>query len=397
MLNTLKTYLLFGKNYCGIEHNSNNGVSGVLLQKKKNELIFNESFEVDTIDDAIKSMPKKQHAFLVLNTKDVISKTIDSNEKEGTRLLYNAFPNLKINDFYYEIISYNSFHVISICRKSVLDDIINSYNKHNISIVGFSLGNTIVSTINEFIDADVYFSSNAQILKNDNAIVEIKSTQELIRQKYNINGLEVSSKQLLPFAGVLSYILNARTSNTNFEEKNNTLLTEFGQKRFFSQFIMYGLGLLLLILLINFFFFNSYYEKVNQLQQTSQVNSLQKEKLLQLKKTTDEKQKLVDDVLKNASSRSSFYIDAIANSLPKTIQLSSLHYQPLAKALKKEKPSIIDKKVIIITGTSTDSDSFSNWIYTLERLKWVENVTVINYGSKSRNGSDFGLKIQMTP
>ena len=51
---------------------------------------------------------------------------------------------------------------------------------------------------------------------------------------------------------------------------------------------MFGLGFILLLLLINFFAFNAYFEDVEMLKETSQVNAMQKEKLLTLKNTADE-------------------------------------------------------------------------------------------------------------
>ncbi len=396
MVEKLKTYLLYGNTYCGIEHNSNKTIEAILLKKKKKEIVIENSFAGTTVDDIAAKLPKKQHAFLIVNNDTVLSKFIQSTEKEQNRLLYEAFPNLKINDFYYEIDSHGSFHDIAICRKSTVDKLIETYKKQNITVIGFSLGNVMTAVVNNFMEQPSYYTSNALLTKESDQITGISLVEAVPKQTYSINGLEVQNTQLLNFSGALSYILQSKTTVSNFEETETNLVTDFRQKRFFSQFIIFGLGFLLLILLLNFFMFNSYYESVESMKQTASVNSSQKEKLLKLKAVVDEKQKTVDDILKNSASRSSYYIDAIANSLPNTIQLAGLTYQPIKKRIKKNKAIQWTQNTITISGISTDSDLFSDWIQTLEDLGWIDTVTVVNYGAQTKTYTDFSLKIQLS-
>jgi Tfp pilus assembly protein PilN len=396
MVAQLKTYLLYGDTYCGIEHNSQHTIEAILLKKKKDEVVIHDAFEAKTIEEIAESLPKKQHAFLIVNNDVVLSKHLQSTEKQSNRLLYEAFPNLKINDFYYEIDSNGSFHNIAICRKSTVDKLIVDYKKYGITIIGFSLGNVMTSVVNTFIDAEHYYTSNAFLTKENDSIKAISLIDDIPKESYMINGLEVQNNQLLNFSGALSYILQSKKTISNFEEEETNLTANFKQQRFFSQFMLFGLGFILLLLLLNFFMFNSYYESVEHMKQTAAVNSSQKEKLLTLKAAVDEKQKMVDDILKNSSSRSSYYMDAIANSLPNTLQLATLKYQPITKRIKKNIAIQSNKNTILISGISTDSDLFSEWIQTLEDLDWIVNVTVMNYGFQSKNNTDFSLKIQIS-
>ncbi len=396
MLAALKTYLLYGNTYCGIEHNSKNAMEAILLKKNKAEVVIEDAFSAKTIDEITQKLPKKQHAFLIVNNDTVLSKYIQSNETTQQRLLYEAFPNLKIDDFYVDIDSHGNGHNIAICRKSTVDKLIETYKKHKMTIIGFSLGNVISAIVNDFIDTPNYYSSNALFTKENDQITDVSLVAEPPKQTYSINGLEVKNTQLLNFAGALSYILQSKTTVSNFEETQTKLITDFGQKRFFSQFIVVGLGFILLVLLLNFFMFNSYYESVESMRQTASVNSSQKQKLISLKATVDDKQKTVDDILKNSTSRSSYYIDGIVNSLPNTMQLAGLTYQPITKRVKKNKAIVLTQNTIIISGISTDSDLFSQWIQTLENLEWIANVTVVSYGAQSKNTTDFSLKIQLS-
>jgi Tfp pilus assembly protein PilN len=396
MIDKLKTYFLYGNTYCGIEHNSQQTIEVLVLQKRKGEVEIGDAFSAKTIEETVKKLPKKQHVFLIVNNDAVLSKSIESNEKQSKRLLYEAFPNLKINDFYYEIQSNGSFHHIAICRKSTVNTLLEAYKKHTINIIGFSLGNGMTAIVNDFMEESSYNTSNALLAQENNQITEISLVDDVLKRSYILNGLELKNTQLLTFGGVLSYMLKSKKTISNFEAEEVKFIQDFQQKRFFSQFLLFGLGFFLVLLLVNFFLFNSYYNAVESMKQTASLNSSQKEKLLKLKAVTDEKQKMVDDILKNSSSKSSYYIDRIANLLPNTIQLAELTYQPITKRIKKNKPISLLQNELYISGISTDSDAFSDWIQTLENIEWIVNVTVVNYSSQSKSVTEFSLKIQLS-
>lgn len=130
------------------------------------------------------------------------------------------------------------------------------------------------------------------------------------------------------------------------------------------------MAILLGILLINFFLFNHYYSAVNELQQTSQIN-------------------------KSSSSKSSFYVNAIIESLPTTILLSELNYQPLLKRIKAEKAIENEVNTILISGASTRSVSFSKWITSLEFFDWTRSVEILSYKDISKSTSDFSIKLKI--
>jgi hypothetical protein len=89
-------------------------------------------------------------------------------------------------------------------------------------------------------------------------------------------------------------------------------------------------------------------------------------------------------------------MDKISLSLPNTIQLAELTYQPIPKRIQKDKRVVLQKNIILISGISTDSDEFAEWRRDLEDFDWIESVTVVSYGSVSKNTTDFSLKIKMS-
>lgn len=399
MLNEIKTYLQFGNLYCGIEHTSKNvqnKLYATLLKKTKKEVDIESSFDTTTIKAIAEQLPKNGHAVLIINNESVLTKTVKSDVTDPLKLVHKAFPNIKLEDFYYEVLKQESIHFVSICRKAYVEDLIKEYSTQGVSIIDISLGNTIVYSICEFINSDTILTSNTHLTIKDNSITAIEKVNDIQQVDYDINGIKISNQQLLSFSGALDTIVKNYMPHTNFETYKILLLNNYKQSRFFRQFLKIGLIFILGLLLTNFFVFNHYYNAVNELQQTSQINQTTKNKVLLLNETVSKTQKMVDDMLKSSASKSSFYVNAIIQSLPTTILLSELNYQPLLKRIKAEQSIENEINTILISGTSNSSDSFSKWITSLESLDWIRRVEILSYGDISRSKSNFSIKLSIT-
>ncbi|MFD2916854.1 hypothetical protein [Psychroserpens luteus] len=394
MLNKIWTYLQYGNRFCGIEHtiNSNTPISVSILKQSKKELNLESTFQIDSIENIPKKLSKNQHAILVVNNGNVLSKTIESNQKEPLKLVYKAFPNINIEEFYFEIISESRSYFISICRKNYVDALISNYSENKIHIISFSLGNSSISGIKTFIDKKEVQTSNSIVTIENQEITGINKVN-VENEIYDINGLNVSNQELLSLSGALQTVLRNNITITNYEDKKNHLLTEFKHIQFFNQFLK-SAGLLILgILLINFFVFNHYFNQVNNLKQVSEINESTKQKIVTLNSLVSKKQKMVDDLLKSNGSKTSYFANSIMQSLPETLLLSEFNFQPLKKRIKEDKPIELDDLKIILSGSSTDSSLFSKWISQLEQMDWVKHVDIIDYGSSSSSVSDFEIKI----
>ncbi len=396
MFNQLKTYLHYGNRFCGVEHTSQNGediIYTTILKKTKKELNIENTFKAASIDSLINKLPKKQAVSLIINDNNVLTKQIENNKADISKAVYNAFPNINLDDFFYEVLSLENTQFISICRKVYVESLIAKYTDAGFSIINISFGNTIISSITNYIGSESILTSNASIIIKDDNIVSIEKTEFNQDSTYNINGLEINNNQLLSASGALQAVLNNFYSTTNFDILKQSLKTNYKQSRFYTVFLKFGLIFILASLLINFFVFNHYFEAVNSLQQTSQINQTNKKKLLELNENVNKSQKMVDDMLKSNASKSSFYTNTIIQSLPNSILLSELNYQPLLKRIKKDKPIETDNNVILISGESNHSEVFSKWIATMEAIDWIQKVEIINYEDTSALRSNFNLKL----
>ena len=388
---------IYGTNYCSVEHKTVNdsdcfNVLQLAYKKKALEIVSSDSFS--SIDDVFEKIPKRQHVFVIINTDKVLSKKIDGVH-ELNKAVSLAFPNIKIADFAIEILPQKTHSFVSICRNQDVENILNEYKKKSSNVIGFSLGSNSIATITSYLNQDSIQTSNAVISINDDIISNINKTDKNNHQKYDINGLEVTSFDVLTLSGILSYYSDTNLAESNFEEKINQLKDDFKQKHTFSSTLKFGLGFILFGLLLNFLFFTHYRDQISSLSNDQQVNERSKESLVTLTSEVNRKRSIVSDITTSTDSKVSFYLDEIGGAVPKTISLDEIAYQPLQKNIKANKEIEISLNSITISGVSSNSDNFSNWISTLENNDWIEKVSVLEYGVGKKSKTAFKINISL--
>ena len=99
---TLQSYLLYGNHYCAIEHTTLNKeamLSGVLLKKTPKTVSVASGFVVSKISACVNHLQKGQHIHLLINNEQILTKKIINNSPNAQKLVYEAFPNIKLNEF----------------------------------------------------------------------------------------------------------------------------------------------------------------------------------------------------------------------------------------------------------------------------------------------------------
>ena len=113
-----------------------------------------------------------------------------------------AFPNISINDFYYEVFDNGTSSLVSICRKEVVHETVKLFQEKGISVIQFSLGNTSFQKLLPFLNDFHFHSSNGVFEVKDHKVIEWSKSKESSKN-YDVNGLTVTSNQLLPLGNCL--------------------------------------------------------------------------------------------------------------------------------------------------------------------------------------------------
>lgn len=395
MLKYLKTYLKFKNTFCGIEI-AQNCLIVTVLKKKENELKVHKQVTVKSLDEIISIIPKQQAVILTVNNDKVITKTVDGIFKSDINAVNKAFPNINLNDFYYEVLKYSSRSFISICRKDYVESIIQSYTGKNLNVIDFKIGNLNLLNISNYIEDEIINSTNFTLKFKNNILNSIEpKTDVSISNDYNINGIMADSKYLLSLSAAIQLILGENLLLNNFEARQLSLNDSFIQKRFFSVGLIVILSCLLLTIATNIFLQRHYSNKSEYLLGLSHINKNNKNTLLKLSENTSKKEKLVDDLLKSESSKSSFYINAIISNIPSSISLTEINFQPLNKRIKANQNIEINNNTILVSGTTNNSDLFSDWLSDLNAYEWTKKVDVTNYKSLDNRKSQFLISVSI--
>jgi hypothetical protein len=398
MTKALLAYLKFGNRFYSVELTQVEDqykYYGIVLKKKRKQLDIETSFETTTIETLKAHIPKGKPIALVINTTSVLTKQVKGKTHDALKLANMAFPNIRIEDFYYETLSQGENHFVSICRKSYVDELLNDFDSKHITVIAFTLGSLICSTVTGFIESKVLQTANRLISIDNSQITEILSGVGNSEETYEINGLNIKNTHVVGFAAALNLVLKDPQVQSSFTTTKTELNIAFKQKQFANQFLKVGLSCLFGALLINFLFFNHYYNEVNILRETGQILEASKLKIVGLSEKVQKTEKMVEDVLQSSTSKSSFYVDVIINNLPNSILLKELNFQPLQKKIKENKTIENYKNRILISGQSNESIEFSHWISQLETIVWIKSIEILNFEDISKSSSSFIIKLNM--
>ena len=392
------TYWNYGRRYCGIEYGSDSSgetvISCITALRRNGEFDLEKQIQFRNIEESVEHLSKNQHAFLCLTHNQVLIKhTLTPGSP--VKVVSSAFPNIDLNDFYYQILETASGHYVALCRKKQVHQIIRSFEENHIQIVGFSLGISSIQNLLPTIENENIIASR---FKLQNANNEVLSLERVEKQKteilYAIGDTQISSRYLLPLSAIFNYP-SGNHSSTNFENKNQELKKEHVQKVFFRKGLISSIIILLILLLTNTILYSKYYSEYHKLTSRYEAEISQKQtydrKLLEI----EQKEEIVQNISSNSNSRRSFYLNQLVANKPSSVLLSDLTYQPLKKQIKEKDPVSLEKNVLHIAGEIRNENDFSQWIKELEETYWIKEVEISDFSYNSTASSRFVMKINI--
>jgi len=388
----IRQKITYGQTFCAVEFANNSTYNLLSLKRKKKELDITKKEKLHDFETLIIAMKGQKHFFLIVNNEQVLTKRVAFTHIAKETVVKNAFPNIGLNDFYYEVFDNGASSIVSICRKEVVQKVIDQFSGKGISVIQFSLGNTSFQKLLPHLNDFRFHTSNAMFDVSEHKVVKWEKSEEVLKS-YDVNGLTIDSNGLLPLAGILAYYTGIEKSLE--EELQNELALEYRQKRTFQLGVRVGLGALLVLLLINFFVFSSYTNTVADLKEELSLNQVYKKQLLKLNEQVSKKKTLVESMNSVSNSKVIWYFDQISKTVPKTISLSNLSYQPLTRPRRDKKPMIFNTGEIVVKGISKDAMNFSKWTAQLEKLEWVQKWSTKEYELEKSKHTSFDFVIQM--
>ncbi|WP_108867458.1 hypothetical protein [Aquimarina aquimarini] len=397
MRSLLSSYNPIGKTLVALEYSIQQEelvVFGLELVQKKGELNIAQTFTLKELEKLQSVLKTTAGVHLVITDDQVLYKEV-FNTGTDAEVVGEAFPNLNLNDFYYQILRSTEKSFIAVSRKEYVENCIQEFKGIKGKIVTISLGALATIALAAYAEGEILHSHTVAIGFKNEEIISINTKKEEVIEHYTIEGLAFSSTHTLSLATALDAVIKNNKISGNLDARNKKLQKAYKESRFFKNTLQIGVGFLLVALLINFFVFNANYKKWQGLQEELQVYTVQKEQITNKQAEVTTKEALVESILATGFSKSSWFINSIVQAQPSTIILTSFAYQPLKKPIRKDKSIILEKEMIAISGTSIDKSDFTIWLRTIEGLEFVDSVTITQYGINKKNTSDFELTINI--
>lgn len=361
------------------------------LKRSKGELELIQSFTTDTLANLASHIDPKKSLWVQLNTSRVLNKPLGRDRpKSMEQLVKTVFPNLDLEQFYFQIMDRDKLPVVSITKRSVLEGHLAELKKHGWVPAGLSLGVAGLSPCMDFLEPPIQ-GSNFLIVSLNDGSWNLSPTDCDLELKVELNGLQLPTVHLLSFSHLLGSI-QGKDLVSNLTGFNQELQQRDKNKRLFQIGLQWGLGFLLALLLINFLLFSNYRFKTLDsngfIDPTQQASSLK-----QVRERVEVKKKKLQVLLGSSNSRATDYLDQIAAGLPESILLDILTYQPLTRPIQQDKPISLGTNQIIISGQTNNKIEFSGWTSRLESMEWVQEVEIERYEYTSSTLDNFSIKL----
>jgi len=398
MLNSVATYLKEGTLYTSIELRECNGLEKwylVVVKRKKKELKILKAMVSDDVKKLHKAIPEHRPLILILNTTQTLHKeVIITGEQQTLATVNNAYPNLDENLFLYQLLPLEGSCWVAIAKKDYVERMVNQLHLLKIFPTHFSLGVMGVQSILPYITTPPVVLPDIHFQLENKKIISGIPDREDHTDDLTINGLALDRNSIFGFAAILGRITN-ETSISNFNLWTLKWQKEQYHARIFSLGLRLIIPLLLGLLMLNFMVFNFYFGKTQDIKATLTTDVVNRVNLETLKQTVMKMEERLASISIANHSKSTYYLDEIAQHLPKELLLSEIIYQPLERTIEKGKAIQIQENQIIIYGESSNSDIFSRWIAALEQIAWVSSVTTMEYNFISSQQSGFSIKISL--
>lgn len=388
----MRSYLTYGNTFCAVEHSNETSFCVLQLKKRRKELIISNQENCSTQKTVFHRLTNQKHMVLIVNNKWILTKSTAVSNMTDDRLVKTLFPTIVLRDFYVEVLRTDIRSFVAICRKDVIDDIIQTYAKKGISVLDFSLGNLVIKNLVSFLNSSQVFTSNARIVLENNSITAIEKSEK-VAETYQINGLKVQNDQLLALSGIIDYYINLNQKSHTRAQK--TFLNRYKKKRFFDLGYKFSLSFLFITLLINFLFFSAYRKDVSELQTQLSINETYKRQLSNLHQVVAKKKKMVESISSASNSKVIWYIDQISKTVPHTLLLQEINYQPLIRPIKEKKPVQFKDHQMEIRGISRNDADFIRWKTNLETFSWIQKISFVNYGKGNAQKTLFDFIIHI--
>ncbi|MCH2045925.1 MAG: hypothetical protein MK212_17545 [Saprospiraceae bacterium] len=396
----MKKYLFRSKQLLGVEcHQVEGGTvyQTIWLRRQGKEIVIDKTItDIHNLGELKNQLKEEIPIILSINIRGIIHRIVESSTSSLEQLTQQIFPNVNPQDFYAQKLAIESGSLISIARKNLIDGVLEDFKKANLNILAVYLGAWQLQYAYPLLRKGKTVQTNTHLIEfSGNQIQGFSTEAQTLHSITKINEESIPDKCLVAFSVALSNIKNLEASGIEAEKLTANQETFF-YKQLFRKLGFGILGFFFFGLLANYLLFNSYQNANKALN----FELSRKEALIQerdtLKSRYQEQLKLFGGKNNGKASKTAFYADQIAASLPSTIQLNEFILFPIIPQddyTQRGRPPQYEKSKLVIRGNCQSTVFYNNWKRAIKELFWVESLRSVNYQDITDDLGAFELEI----
>lgn len=376
-------------------YNGENGIQidGLFISiKESEELEIEKRLKFEHLEGFFQSANKQYPVVFNFYGHGTTSKKVENKTGYLKKILFRSDP----EDFYFYELSRENYMYISMARKGLIDDLLNSFLKNEFYVVDFTIGPFVLNAIHTtFLKSNLLSNYTHKIIYEED-LLSFEEKKKLSSEKFQIEKEELHSGTLPALASFLKYFYNRK----NTEVSNSKLRLnqeEFNYRQWFQKFGPIVLGVVLLILVLGHFLKEHYRQRLAELETRSLYIQEQVTQIKNLETEIQNKKEIVRASGFGAIGLLSKYSSQIAHEVPPEIVLNILKVQPLDGRVKLGEKILLQNGIVEIGGTTSDESVFNEWLQELNNKKWVGSLEISNYEYTERNLNTFSIILQIIP
>ena len=396
----LKKYLTHHKKVAGVEINLQEQLHQlqiVILEKQKQSIgIVGQQSSILGLDLLSGFISLNTPLAISLTGKGIIHKPLTRLPETAERAITAVLPNARADDFIYQTQQLGDTYWISIVRRTTAEAIIQKLQALGFYILHLSIGILSLPFVLPFIPKQYlsWQTAGFEFQTSNGKIIQFQKTTTVFSTDINIDNEQLNSSLILAFSTAFPTLLQAT------QLPNNASIIEESKRDFFYKKLFQFLGWIFLIgtfsvLCVNFALFSWFSQQNQQLNTILLYHRQQLHQLDSLQHQYQTKQIFFEQSSALKPSKTSYYLDQIGQSIPKGIRLTNLQLFPPLGKNKRERDKAIrfHLAIIYIKGICQKSIVLNNWIRSLEKLDWVQEVKVLPYAEQVDGTGTFELEL----
>jgi len=403
MLNQLQNSPLFEtKSLVGLE--AVFSVSGqpifhfIGVHRKGEQLEIADATEgLKTLKELTAALPAKHPLALVVTGKGIIHRHFEQGrELTDVQIIGQSLPQAKAADFYVQRFYSGTVLFASIIRKSTLDKLLQDLLQTGYRVIDVTLGGFNLMAVKSLLapEATLLEVNGHRLYIEEEHLQRYDTKGEQPPQAVQLGEETIPALNMLSFAAAFETIFGSLSKEMIGHPSIEKSKTEELHKKLF-EFGRWGiLSVFFAALLVNYFLFDHYAQAQQELQATVAVHKQEIDQVTRMKEQLADRKQLVETIGITRQSRTAFYADQLAQTLPKTLVLTQMAINPMAGKMKAKEKVQFYQEQIVVSGQTDKGGALNDWIADLKKASWVEDIQLADYRQDKKTGlSDFRIKL----